>query len=364
MHPTPRNHSHGGCPSQNSSPLGCSQLGHTGSIDPALCSSHSRPRVADPFHSCSPTCACPGSSKVVPGKTDIWAASVNTTVYTPIPPDGCVMIPKIQYPTSQTDICGSANHPIFLSNDTDSGISSFGHLTLDKATGTSCQVQHLTSTPKSKPKLLSAAQHQTTELAAKRQGAPHGAHMKSDHSGTAQANSWGTELQGWHPSIGIREGSMDSSIVSLDNHSQFTTKHLIERDGPSRNRSIISGGNDIESIHDSSNAEMISNPGLPEQHSKDSSPDSAPEDGEDLDMISTKYPGFGHHSESSSDPECDPRSNVCSGAKSSSENSSNSSTSDRDGYDLGNMFLPKKKAHKPPLKRPESQPQSSSCSRS
>ena len=296
---------------------------------------------------------------------DIWAASADTTVYTPIPLDGCVMIPKSQYPTSQTDIHGSSSRPIFLSNDTDSGISSIDHSTPVKALGVGHQTQHLTSTPKSKLKLLSAAQQQTTELVAKRQGAPHGAHMKSDHGGAAQANSWGNELRGWHPSTGVWEGSLDSSIVSLDDHTQFTTKHLMERDDPSWNRSIISGGDDIELIHDSSDAEMISNPGLLEQHSEDSSPDSTPEDAGDPNAVSVIDPGSSHHSDSSSDLEPDPGSNLGSEAKSSSGDSSDSSASDDgDGGDFGDMFLPKKKAYKLPLKRPESRPQSSSCSQS
>ena len=37
-----------------------------------------------------------------------WAASANTTVYTPIPIDGCVMVPKGQYPSSTVQ-----DHPAF-----------------------------------------------------------------------------------------------------------------------------------------------------------------------------------------------------------------------------------------------------------
>ena len=127
-------------------------------------------------------------------ETDVRVASADTTVYTPIPPDGCVMIPKSQYPTGRTNICSSSSHPIFLSNDTDFGISSVSHSTPVKTPGASHQVQHLTSTQKTKPKLLSAAQHQTTELVAKKWGAPHGAHVKSDCSGMARATSWGNNL--------------------------------------------------------------------------------------------------------------------------------------------------------------------------
>ena len=80
-------------------------------------------------------------------------------------------------------------------------------------------------------------------------------------------------------------------------------------------------------------------------------------------MVSVIDPGSGHHSDSGSDLEPNPRSNPGLEAKSSSEDSSDSSASDdRDGGDFGDMFLPKKKAYKLPPKRPDSQPQSSSCS--
>ena len=118
------------------------------------------------------------------------AAPADTTVYTPIPPDRCIMVTAGLYPGGQTDGHSSSSHPIFLGNDTDSGISSVEHLTPVKALGTGCQTQHLTSIPKLKPKLLTVAWQQTNELVAMRQGAPHGAHMKADWDGTAQTNSW------------------------------------------------------------------------------------------------------------------------------------------------------------------------------
>ena len=80
------------------------------------------------------------------------AASADMTVYTPIPPNGCVMVPKGQYPSGT--VWGSSSLPIYLGNETDSGISSVGHSTPVKSTGV--KRQHLTSTPKSQLKLISA----------------------------------------------------------------------------------------------------------------------------------------------------------------------------------------------------------------
>ena len=55
--------------------------------------------------------------------------------------------------------------------------------TLVKGSGSHCQP--LTSTPKPKPKLLVAAQQHREELAAKQQGAPHGAHIQPTVQQTA-----------------------------------------------------------------------------------------------------------------------------------------------------------------------------------
>ena len=91
------------------------------------------------------------------------AASADAIIYMPIPPDGCVMVPKGQYPSGT--VRRSSSLPIYLGNKTDSGISSVGHSTLVKSTGV--KRQHLTSTPKSQPKLISVARQQTTKLSAK-----------------------------------------------------------------------------------------------------------------------------------------------------------------------------------------------------
>ena len=85
------------------------------------------------------------------------------TVYTPIPPDWYVMVPKSQYQSGT--VWGSSSLPIYLGNKTDSRISSIDHSTPVKSMGV--KRQHLTSTPKSQPKLISAAQQQMAELSAK-----------------------------------------------------------------------------------------------------------------------------------------------------------------------------------------------------
>ena len=66
-------------------------------------------------------------------KGNTWVASADTTLYTPIPPDGCVMVPKSQYPSGT--VWGSSSLPIYLGNKTDSRISSVGHSTPVKSTG-------------------------------------------------------------------------------------------------------------------------------------------------------------------------------------------------------------------------------------
>ena len=63
-----------------------------------------------------------------------------------------------QFLRNQNDRDDTANCPIFLSNDTKSGLSSLGQSTLVKVPGAKCQSQQLTCTPKLKPKLLVTAQ--------------------------------------------------------------------------------------------------------------------------------------------------------------------------------------------------------------
>ena len=112
------------------------------------------------------------------------AVSADMTVYPPIPPPGSVNIPVSEFPSGTT--WGSANLPICVGgNETDPSISSVSHSTLVKPRGLD---QHLTSTPKTQPKLMQAAHRLTAELSAKWQGAPHGAHVQ-DHEGSARNNN-------------------------------------------------------------------------------------------------------------------------------------------------------------------------------
>ena len=158
MHPIPSNYNYGGRPDQPSSPFWATQASLTRlltQVVPAL-------RSLEPSKPVSPS----GSTWIVPQHQEegvTWAASADTTVYIPIPPDGCVMVPKGQYPSST--VWESSSLPIYLGNETDSGISSVGHSTPVKSSGV--KQQHLTSTPKSQPKLISVAQQQTAKLSAK-----------------------------------------------------------------------------------------------------------------------------------------------------------------------------------------------------
>ena len=130
------------------------------------------------------------------------------------------MIPEDQFPSGT--IRSSSSLPICLDNKTDSGISSVGQSTPVKSKG--INRQHLTSTPKSQLKLIQAVHQLSAKLSAKQQGAPHGAHVHQDHRGPTWKGGWGDELRGWQTSSNIHNASMDSSIVSIDDHTQLTTK--------------------------------------------------------------------------------------------------------------------------------------------
>ena len=178
--------------------------------------------------------------------------------------------------------------------------------------------------------------------------------MKHDRGGSAQVNSWGDELWGWSTTCPNWAGSLDSSIVSIDDHTQLTTKHLMERDEPTRNRSTFSGGEEVMSVHDSSHIEMVSNVDPQERHSEDSALDSA-FNGEH----SINDPGSGDHADSNAesnsgslDSDSEPN-----GGSSSDSKGSN----DSDEGDFGDMFSARK-THKPTTKKQESQAQSSSRS--
>ena len=137
-----------------------------------------------------------------------WAVLADTTVYTPLPPPGSVNVPVSEFPSGTT--WGSANLPICVGgNKTDSGISSVSHSTPVKPRGPD---QHLTSTPKTQPKLVQAAHQLTVELSAKRQGAPHGAHIQ-DREGSGQ-KGWGA-FQGWQAPSNICNASLDSLVLMI-----------------------------------------------------------------------------------------------------------------------------------------------------
>ena len=213
-------------------------------------------------------------------------------------------------------------------NETDSGISFVSHSTPVKPRGLD---QHLTSTPKTQPKLMQAAHRLTAKLSAKRQGAPHGAHIQ-DREGSVR-KGWGGGFWGWQAPSKIRNASLDSSVVSLDDHTQLSTKLLMERDDPTRNRSAFSGGEDILSVHDSSDIEMTSIVDVPVQHSGDSAPVTG---SEDEGKMPANDPGSGGHPNSNQESD--------SGNEDSPSGSNDGSSSDSPGSDVddkfGNMFSP------------------------
>ena len=194
------------------------------------------------------------------------------------------------------------------------------------------------------------------KLSAKRQGAPHGAHVKHDHGGSAQVNSWGDKLRGWSTNCPNWVGFFDSNIVSIDDHTQLTTKHLMERDDPTRNRSAFSGGEEVMLVHDSSDIEMVPNVDPPECHSEDSALDSTSNgehsvnDPRCCDHADSNPESISGSLDSDSEPD---------GGLSSDSQGSN----DSDRGDFGDMFSARK-THKPMTKKQESRAQSSSCSRS
>ena len=216
------------------------------------------------------------------------AAATEEIQYTPIPQGESMMVPVGLFPGKQVRSDGTATRPIYLGNDTDSGISSISHSTLMKALGG--KHQPLVSTPKTKPKLLVTAQQQQNELVAMRQGAPHGTHVWPLQNQTSQTQPWGLDLFSWKS--GVNPGtSGNSSFVSVEEHTQYTMAALMQSDAPS---CIDSNDDDLVSIHNDlhSDIEMVSTHEQPEQHTEDSSPDSGAEDShnpsDDSDMESNQ----------------------------------------------------------------------------
>ena len=190
------------------------------------------------------------------------------------------------------------------------------------------------------------------ELSAKQQGAPHGAHMKHDPGGSAWVNSWGDKLWGWSTSCPNQAGFLDS----IDNHTQLTTKHLMERDDPTWNCSTFSSGEEVMSVHDPSDIEMVSNVDPLECHSEDSAPDSTSED-----EHSIIDPSSGDHADSN--PESNSRSLDSDSEPDGGPSSDSKGSDDSDEGIFGDMFSARN-TQKPSTKKQESLAQSSSRSRS
>ena len=216
-------------------------------------------------------------AQVIPGLGSLhgFTAVLEQIKYTPIAPKGCLMVPTLLFPGEQVWEEGTATRPIYLGNETDSGISSMGQSTLAKTPvkGSGSHHQPLTSTPKLKLKLLVMAQQHWDELAAKQRGAPHGAHIWPTVQQAARTRPPGPELHSRMQSANPgRTGT--SSFVSIEEHSEFTTATLMRRDAPHR----VDPDEDIVSIRDSSDVEMVSTHEY-DRETENSSPDSGAEDG-------------------------------------------------------------------------------------
>ena len=199
---------------------------------------------------------------------------------------------------------------------------------------------------------MQAAHQLTAELSAKWQGAPHRAHIQ-DREGSAW-KGWGG-FWGWQAPSKIRNASLDSSVVSLDDHTQLSTRLLMERDDPTQNRSVFSGGEDILSVNDS-DIEMTSIVDVPAHPSGDSTPVTGSEDEGEMPA---NNPGSGGHPDSYQESDYG---NEESPSGSDSGSSSDSPGSDNDD-EFSDMFSPGDTLQ--PIKRkPESRAQSNSCSRS
>ena len=85
-------------------------------------------------------------------QTPQQAAPTEQVEYVAIPPDRSTMVKTSLFPGKQVRCDGSATQPIYLGNDTVSGISCIDQSTPVKAPGGKCQL--LASTPKQKPKIL------------------------------------------------------------------------------------------------------------------------------------------------------------------------------------------------------------------
>ena len=167
--------------------------------------------------------------------------------YTPIPLEGNMMVPASLFPGKQVQKDGTATRPIYLGTDEDSGISSISRSTPARTPvkGFSGHCHPFASTNKSKPKLLAAAQQHRSELAAKQQGAPHGAHIQPTVHQSAQIQPLGSEPYSWEQATDPGHPG-DSIFISVEEHSLYTTAALLERDAPSR----MDPDEELVSVHD------------------------------------------------------------------------------------------------------------------
>ena len=153
----------------------------------------------------------------------------------------------------------------------------------------------------------------------------------------------------------------NSSFVSVEEHSEFTMATLMRRDAPHR----VDPDEDIVSIHDSSDVEMVSTHEY-DWETGNSSPDSGAEDSHHLsdgsNMESDQDRGSSGHSDLDSEQGSDLGSAPGSDASSGSNNGGDPKSSD-DGGDFSDMFTVKKECPGS-SKRPQSQPSSNSRSRS
>ena len=297
------------------------------------------------------------------GSLHEYTAAPEQIKYTPIPPKGCTMVPTSSFPGEQVWDEGTATRPIYLGNETDSGISSMGRSTPVKTPvkGSGGHHQPLTSTPKPKLKLLVAAQQHWDKLAAKQRGASHGVHVQPTVQQPAQTQPLGLGLhsrkQNANPGC-----TGNSSLVSIEEHSEFTTAALMRRDAPH----WIDLDEDIVSIRDSSDIEMVSTHEY-DRETEDSSPNSDAEDShhpsDGSDMESDPDRGSSWHSDLDSKQGSDPGSASGSDADLGSNNGGDPESSDDDGGDFSDLFTAKKECPDS-SKRPQSWPSSNSHSRS
>ena len=283
-------------------------------------------------------------AQVIPGLGSLHGcmAVPEQIEYMPIPPKGCMMVPTSLFLRKQVWKQGTAARPIYLGNETDSGISSISRSTPVKTPvkGSCGHCQPLSSTPRSKPKLLVVAQQHQSELVAKQQGAPHGAHIWPTVQQVAQTWPQGSELYSWKQAAD--PGSTgNSSFVSMEEHRQFTTATLMKRDAPS----WIDPDEDVVFVCDSqSDIEMV----LAHEHdqqTEDSLPDSGTENShhpsDDSNMESNQDWGSGHHFDSGSDPGSNLSSDLGSDASSGSDYGADPESSDENGGDFIDMFVAK-----------------------